>query len=119
MFPRVATVSYGRVRGRARRYPYWQACLYEYRPRKSDGKLIARLVSTISKPYRSEMKAINVAKTYAADYDIFYDRYVRQNYDVSEEIKDCMDKIKEIYKECTEVNQYELIPLYLEVFSRA
>lgn len=111
----ITTVSYGRVRGKARQYPYWQACLYEYKPRKKDGELIARLVKTIGPAFRSERKAEIVAKNYATDNDIFYNRYIRQNYVLPEEMRDYMAKAKEVYREVVEIDQMEAIPLYLEL----
>lgn len=74
----VTTVSYGRVRGRAKQYPYWQACLYEFRPRKSDGKMTAWLVGTIGAAYRSEAKATLDAVNYAQANNILYHSCVRQ-----------------------------------------
>lgn len=75
----VTTVSYGRVRGKARQYPYYQACLYEYRPRKRDNVLIAKLISTIGEAYRSTHKAEVIARQYALENDYDFDYYVRQN----------------------------------------
>ena len=74
----VVTVSYGRVKGRAANWPYWQACLYEFRPRKSDGKMCAWLVGTVGEAYRSVTKATLDAVNYAEANNITFHPKVRQ-----------------------------------------
>ena len=75
---KVTTVSYGRVKGKAAQYPYWQACLYEFRPRKSDGKMTAWLIGTVGTAYRSVNKATLEAIDYACKNNIKYVPGVRQ-----------------------------------------
>lgn len=59
------TVSYGKVKGEAAKYPYWQPALYETQARKSDGVVTWRYVCHLGRARRAHHLATQDAKEHA------------------------------------------------------
>jgi hypothetical protein len=76
---RCIVVSYGRVSGRAKRYPYWEPSIY-YSYITKDEKLVWKLHGTTHlKARRSYALAKKDAQEYAKNHNIpFIDSHIRQ-----------------------------------------
>jgi hypothetical protein len=75
---RAFTVSYGKVKGSASRWPYFQAALYETRARK-DGVVTWRYLSHHATPRRSPQLAEADARTLATEHGIPFLAEIRHN----------------------------------------
>ena len=63
----IITVSYGKVVGKARRFPYFQPAIYEVQQLKN-GKTVYKYVNHIGTARRSYNKAENDAQNYGLKY---------------------------------------------------
>lgn len=72
------TVSYGKVTGKAKNYPYFQPALYKTAKLKN-GKFVWKYCGHLGTARRSVNKATNDAKEYAKDKLIAYIDGVRNN----------------------------------------
>jgi hypothetical protein len=79
MMTNCVTIGNGRVKGKAKKYPYYQACEYEAVARKSDGKMTWRFLNTRAVARRSIRLAEQDAREYGAANGIPYLPGVRQN----------------------------------------
>jgi len=83
MTKKIVTVSYGRVRGRARNYQYWEPAIYQLGFRKN-GKAVWLLDHlTNYRARRSYTLAEQDAKQYAQDNSLEYLSEVRQYQDAT------------------------------------
>jgi len=78
----IITVSYGKVRGKAKQYRYWQPVIYEEHKTR-DGRIIYKYVSHVGIARRS----YNLAKIDAQSYNIPYLEGVRHGSLVSAHVK--------------------------------
>lgn len=74
---RCVTQTYGKVKGTAAQYPYFQPAIYEVAQLKS-GSLVWKYVNHIGTARRSVLLAIEDAKAYAAEIGCQYIPEVRQ-----------------------------------------
>lgn len=70
------TVSYGKVKGKAREYQYWQPAVYEVKPLK-DGTLVWRYKYHTGTARRSEKLATQDALNLAKEKGIEYRKGIR------------------------------------------
>lgn len=74
---KVVTVSYGRVKGKAKSYPYYQPCIYrEYT--KKNGEKVWKLYRVLGIARRSYKLAEMDALDFCDEYDCEYRRGIRQ-----------------------------------------
>lgn len=72
------TLSYGKVIGNAKRYPYWQGAIYETRKTKK-GILIWQYVSHVGTARRSKQLAMRDIEAFSAQHNIPIITGVRNN----------------------------------------
>lgn len=71
------TISYGRVKGKAKNYPYYQPCMYEQYITK-DGRKVWKLYKVLGTAHRSERLAREDAMKYCRQYHLAYESGIRQ-----------------------------------------
>jgi hypothetical protein len=79
---RCVTVTYGRVKGSAKKYPYYQAATY-YEHVTKDGRSVWWLENVIAGTFRSRDLAVKHAKDKAVEHGIPYLENIRQNTPIS------------------------------------
>lgn len=73
----IITISYGRVRGKAKNYPYFQPCMYEEYTTK-DGRKVWKLSKVLGRARRSIRLAEKDALSYCKEYNVLYKSGIRQ-----------------------------------------
>lgn len=74
---KIITVSYGRVSGKAKNYPYYQPCMYEAYTTK-DGRRVWKLSKVLGIARRSQRLAREDAMKYCRQYNLGYEVGIRQ-----------------------------------------
>lgn len=75
--PQFIAFSYGKVKGRARSYPYYQGAVYGVRLRKSDNTLVAYYHSHVGVARRSSTLAERDIREYAEKNGLVYVGHMR------------------------------------------
>lgn len=90
------TVSYGKVRGNAKNYRYWQPAMYKVVFNKKRGCLCWKYVRHLGRARRSERLATIDAEDWSKHYKCEFDDYVRNWYKADYPMKEFLIKKKVI-----------------------